>query len=259
MGCPTTPLSCLDPSVIFAGIYSPACGGFADPSNFQAERLVFDNGYGELINNFGVEIGYYINTFNLSAANILYGEQPLNEYYGPVSIKAYIELVEPSPMYTLAGFDSSDTITAFIHIKTFTTVFSAMSAIIANGQYIEPKADDKMILYPLGCDRTSGRGAKIFTVTDVTDQDVAMLNPLMGHYIWRLKGVRSEHNFETNEPRENMNNQVYDNTFAGKLSSSMYPELSSEGKRYPFDIDTISQDEVFDQSVNNTGIYGQYY
>ena len=258
MGCPTTPLSCLDPSVIFAGIYNPNCGGFGDPSAFQAERLVFDSGYGELINNFGVEIGYYINTFNLSSANILYGEQPLNEYYGPVSIKAYVEMVEPSPMYTLAGFDSSDTVTAYIHIGTFNSLFSALSVYPSNGQYVEPKSDDKIIMYPLGCDRRNGRGAKIFTVTEVLDQDVSQMNPLMGHYIWRIKGVRSEFNYETNEPRENVNNQVYDNTFAGKLSSSLYPELSSEEKRYPFNVDTLSKD-IFDQSVNNTGIYGDYY
>lgn len=259
MGCPTTPLSCLNPAVIFAGIYNPNCGGFADPSSFQAERLLFDSGFSELINNFGVEIGYYVNSFNLSSANILYGEDPLNEYFGPVSIKAYIELEEPSPLYTIQGFDSSDSITAYLHIGTFTSKFSALSVFPANGQDIEPKADDKIILYPLGCDRVNGRGAKIFTITEALDQDVSQLNPLMGHYVWRLKGVRSEFNYETNEPRENVNDQVYDNSFAGKLSSSLYPELSSSAKKYPFDIDEISKEQVFDQGVNNTSIYGEYY
>lgn len=259
MGCPTTPLSCLDPSVLFAGIYNPNCGGFADPSAFQAERLVFDSGFGELINNFGVEVGYYINSFNLSAANILYGEMPLNEYYGPVTIKMYIEMTNPSPIYTIQGFDASDTITGYVHIKTFTSKFSALSVYSANGQRIEPKADDKIIITPFGCDRPNGRGAKIFTVTEAMDEDAESLNPLMGHYIWRIKGVRSEFNFETNEPRELLNDQEHEGSFYGKLSSAIYPSLTSEPKKYPFDIDEISRTDVFDQSQNNTNIYGTYY
>jgi hypothetical protein len=184
---------------------------------------------------------------------------PLNEYYGPVTIKMYVQMVNPSPIYTIQGFDASDTITAYVHIKTFTSRFSALSVYPANGQRIEPKADDRIIMTPFGCDRPNGRGAKIFTVTEVLDEDAESLNPLMGHYIWRIKGVRSEFNYETNEPRENLNNQEYDNSFAGKLSSALYPSLSSDQKAYPFDVDTLSREDVFDQSVNNTGIYGKYY
>ena len=77
MACSSTPLSCLDPSNIFAGIYNANCAGFADPSKFQAERVLFSSGFSELINNYGVDVNYYINGFSLSAANILYGEHPL--------------------------------------------------------------------------------------------------------------------------------------------------------------------------------------
>ena len=64
MSCPTTPLSCLDPVNVFAGIYNPRCGGFADPSSFQAERAVFGSLFQEHINNYGVDINYYVNGFN---------------------------------------------------------------------------------------------------------------------------------------------------------------------------------------------------
>jgi hypothetical protein len=66
MNCPITPLSCLDPVNIFAGVYNPNCGGFANPNNFQAEKAVFGSNFRELINNYGVSIGYYINGFSLS-------------------------------------------------------------------------------------------------------------------------------------------------------------------------------------------------
>lgn len=259
MACPTIPLSCLDPSRIFAGVYNPNCGGFADPSAFQAERAIFDSGFGELINNFGVEIGYYVNSFNLSAMNITYGEHTLMDWYGPVTIKSYIELEEPSPVYTLGGFDSADTITAYFHIKSFTAAFSALSVYPANGQPVEPKAQDKMIIWPLGCDRPNGRGAKIFEVTEVLDQDVSTLNPLMGHYIWRLRGVRSEFDSTTNLPRENVNDQAYDNTFSGKLSSSLYPSLTGEPKKYPGNADDVVITQIFPPAVKNVGSsYGDY-
>lgn len=249
----------MNPTQIFAGVYKPNCGGFGDPSAFQAERALLNSGFGELINNFGVEIGYYINSFNLSAANIIYGEHTLMDWYGPIGIKSYIQLEEPSPVYSLAGFDSSDTITAYIHIQTFTALFSALSVFPANGQSIEPKAQDKIVVWPLGCDRPNGRGAKIFEVTEVLDQDVAELNPLMGHYIWRLKGVRSEFDSTTNLPRENVNEQVYDNTFAGKLSSALYPSLTGEPKKYPGNADEEVREHIFPPATKNVGSsYGDY-
>lgn len=260
MACPTIPLSCLDPSRIFAGVYKPNCAGFADPSNFQAERAIFNSGFEELIHNFGVEIGYYVNTFNVSAMNAVYGEHTTQEYLGPVTIKAYIELEEPSPVYTLAGFDSGDNITAYIHIETFYKTMSSLSAY--NYQSIEPKAQDKMIIYPLGCNRQNGRGAKIFEVTEVLDQSTSDgLNPIMGHYIWRIKGVRNEYNFETNEPRENVNNQVGDNSFFGKLSSSMYPELTGNDKLYDLNSDNYVQEKILPPSTsgNSGSSYGDYY
>jgi hypothetical protein len=258
--CPTIPLSCLDPTNIFAGVMNYNCGGFADPSNFQAERAIFDSGFNELINNYGVTIGYYINGFNLSAMNPIYGEHTTQTYYGPVSIKSYVEMENPSPLYSLAGFDASDKITAYVHIKTFTALFSALSVYPANGQFVEPKAQDKIIIWPFGCDRPNGRGAKIFEVTDVTDEDAGSLNPLYGHYVYRIQAMRSEFNSETNEPRENVNYQAYDNTYAGKLSSSIFPSLTGEEKWYPNNADNIAQTQILPPTTENNGsVYGNYF
>lgn len=260
MACSSTPLSCLDPVNIFAGVFKPACGGFADPSRFQAERAVFGSSFIELINNYGVDVNYYVNGFNLSAMNILYGEQPTQEYVGPVVIKSYIELQE-SVSLSQFGMNSDDELTAYIAIKDFTNTFSPSSYIFTNnGQRIEPKSDDLMEITALGCDRPGNRGAKIFKITEVLDQDVSQgLNPLMGHYIWRLKAKRYETSNETNAPEELGNDQVYDNTFSGKLSSILFPSLSTDQKVYPFDIDTISKNDVYDMDNTDNTVYGEYY
>lgn len=260
MGCPVTPLSCLEPSNIFAGVYNPHCGGFADPSNFQAEQAILGSMYQELINNFGVDLNYYVNGFNLSAMNMLYGEHPLQVYAGPVVIKAYLELQE-SLSLTNFGYDAGDDLTAYIAIKDFTNVFALSTDIFTNnGQRVEPKSDDLLEITALGCNRPGNRGPKIFRITEVLDQDVAGgINPFMGHYVYRITAKRYETSYETNAPQELGNNQVYDNTFSGKLSSILFPSLTSTGKVYPDNIDDLSKNTVYDMSVNDTTIYGTYY
>ena len=257
MGCSTIPQSCLDPSVIFAGIYNPKCGGFADPSNFQAERAIFKSGFTELIDNYGVEVNYYVNGFNLSASNILYGEHTTQEYSGPFVIKAYLEL-EESVSLSRYGMESDDSLTAYIAIDKFSALSASFFSV--NGQRVEPKSDDLMEVTALGCDRPGDRGSKIFRITEVLDQSTGGgINPTLGHFVWKLTAKRYEPSMETNAPQELGNDQVYDNLFSGKLSSTLFPTLTSPEKIYPFDIDTISKNEVYNMSTNDTGVYGTYY
>jgi hypothetical protein len=260
MGCPTTPLSCLDPVNIFAGVYNPRCGGFADPSNFQAEKAIFGSSFQELINNYGVEIYYYSNGFNTDDMNLLYGEHPTQEYAGPFVIKSYIQLDEAISLSQF-GMASDDELTAFIAIKDFTNVFSISSSwFSSNNQRIEPKSDDLIELTVLGCDRPGNRGSKIFRITEVLDQSIQDgINPVMGHYVWKIFAKRYETSHETNAPQEIGNDQVYDNTFSGKLSSLIYTSLSTDQKVYPYNIDTISQTEVYDMDNTDNNIYGNYY
>lgn len=260
MGCPPTPLSCLDPVNIFAGVYNPKCGGFADPSNFQAERAIFGSVFREQINNFGVEVNYYVNGFNLSSMNMLYGEHPTQKYMGPFVIKSYIELEEGVSLSQF-GMSSDDELTAFISIKDFTTLFTLSGYVFSdNGQRIEPKSDDLMEITTLGCDRPGNRGSKIFRITEVLDQSVKdSINPLMGHYIWKITAKRYEPSMETNAPIEMGNDQVYDNTFSGKLSSLIFPTLSSDEKVYTFDVDTLSKTTVYNMDNTTNDIYGDYY
>lgn len=287
-GCPEIPLSCLSPEQIFAGVYKPNCGGFADPSNYQAERAILGSQFGELINNYGVTIGYQVNTFNPDEMNSIYGEHTLMYWLDPVEIKAYLQMENGSPIYALAGMDSPDTLTLYFHIKDFQTKFEGLSVFGGylydetgekiltekgepiltdkdDGIYVvEPKAQDKITVYPFGCDRPNGRSAKIFEITEVLDEDAGELNPLMGHYVWRVKAVRSEHNFTTNEPREAFNRQIADNSYFGKLSSAMFPELSSaieDNKIYPQNSDDTVQREIFPPSTGGSdgSVYGNYF
>lgn len=300
----------------FAAVANPACGQFFNPGNFSGEQIIYDTAFRDLINNFGIPVDYYIHTFNLSAADTLYGEHPTAVFYGPVAIMMYVELSENAINLAKFGFASDDELTGFVHIQTFKETmtgkdffirtaagdilsyedyvtymqtessealqtqflsnlvtqnseidafdliggdYATLNRYFDNGQVVEPKSGDLIQLSPLGCDRPDGRGAKIFEVTERVDQDVSSINPLLGHYVYRLRAKRYEYSFEPGAPQEPQNQQVFENSFSGKLSSNIPDELPSEPKSYPGNVDIESKTKVLDMSVNNTDIYGSYY
>jgi hypothetical protein len=258
MACNTTRQNCT-PASVFAGIASPGCGQFFNPYNFQAEQLVYDAAFNDIINNFGVPINYYVNSFNISAADTLYGEHPTSIFRGPFELLMYIELNENAINLSKFGFASDDELTGYLHIATFTTTMSSLVNYSSFGQVVEPKSGDIIELTALGCDRPNGRGPKWFEVTERVDQDVASMNPLLGHYIYRLKAKRYEYSFEPGLSGERQNQQVFENSFSGILSSNIPGVVPSDAKSYPGDVDTDSKTKVLDMSVNPTDIYGTYY
>ena len=269
--CNENRLNCT-PDKVLAATMIPSCGEFVNPSNLQAEQLVFDQAFNDLINNFGIPVNYFINTFNLSAADLLYGEDfgskdntgPA-QFKGPLTgVQMYIELSDDAVNLSKFGFDPGDEFTAFVHISTFAEAASAYFDYSSVGQSIEPKAGDVIDLKVLGCDRPNGRGSVKYEITERMDQDVSALNPILGHYIYRLRGKRYEYSFESGLSSEYVNEQVYDNSFSGVLSTTLVDQLTSDGKTYPtvedpYNIDDVSKDDVMDMDVNDTDIYGSYY
>tara|TARA_R100000664_G_scaffold24388_1_gene34159 strand:+ start:3586 stop:4434 length:849 start_codon:yes stop_codon:yes gene_type:complete len=270
------------PDEIFAAAAIPACGKFVNPGNLQCEQLVYNQAFSDLINNYGIPISYFINTFNTLSADMLYGQDPTQEFFGPIEMQMYIELSDDAVSLTKFGFDPGDEFTAFVHISSFTTSVSSKFDYASYNQSIEPKSGDLISLSALGCDRPNGRGEVVYQITERMDQDMAALNPALGHYVYRLRGKRFEYSFEdglsaratydtgalsnTDWPQsEPVNEQIFDSSFSGVVSSTLTDQTSSEGKTYresgndPYDIDTSSKKDVLDMSVNDTDIYGSYY
>ena len=274
--CNTNRLNCT-PAEVLAATAIPSCGKLVIPDNLQAEQLVFDQAFNDLINNYGIPVNYYINTFNLSAADLFYGEDLTKSFAGPISaIQMYIELSDDALNLSKFGFDPGDEFTAFVHISTFYEAASALSASggfdpSQYGQLIEPKAGDVIDLDVLGCDRVGGRGGVMYEITERMDQDMSALNPVLGHYIWRLRGKRFNYSFEAGlsadgrPGSEKANEQIYDNSMQGILSTTLTDQISSPQKTYPttpageYDIDDISKNDVLDMDINDTDIYGSYY
>ena len=257
MGCNN--LNC-KPEDIMAAASAP-CGQFMKGDNQQAETLVFDMAYQDLINNFGIEVNYYVKPFSLSAANMLYGEHPTAVYSAASGMQMYVELSQEALALSQFGFDPGDEFTGYVHIDTFQRQMSSNES-YATLDDVEPKSGDLIQVVAMGCDRPGGRCANVYEITERREQDVSAINPMLGHYVYRVRAKRYDHSFEPNAPVECQNEQVYDDSQFGVLSSNIQQMLSadvSDPKSYNWDVDQDSKDEVYDMDVNDNDIYGDYY
>ena len=107
-----------------------------------------------------------------------------------------------------------------------------------------------------GNTRPGDRDGKYFIITERMDSDIGNgLNALGGHYTWRVRAKRFEWSYEPGLSGEGGDNQVYDDTFMGRLSGT---NERTDEKQLPHDADTISKDDIFDQDNNDTSPYGDY-
>lgn len=257
------------PCDIFMGNPTQDCFHLFDVDSFEAERCIYDSALKDIINNYGIRINYYVHSFNLSADDTFYGEALYKPFYGPVEIFMRIDLNEDALTLSRFGFRSDEDITGYLHIDSFYQLMSGYSVYSQNGQRVEPKCGDVFQLVDYGKDRVCPRGGKFYEITEKVDQDVAELNPLMGTYMWRIRGKRFEYSFEpglsaysTNTGLvsagfgELGNDQVFENSFSGILSA--VAQDRSPDKSYPADVDEESR-QIYDQTnLSNIDIYGQY-
>lgn len=210
----------------------------------------------DAISLYGIPVLYYVNTTTLSGADAIYGEQPQAVYHTPKTITMYIELDEDAIQFSKFGIRADDTVTAYVHISSFSAAFDGDPIHSVNGQYIEPKSDDVFELEEYGSTRPNGRTGKQFIVTERMESDLGKINPLGGHYVWRLRAKRFEFSYQPGLSAEGANNLIYDNNFSGRLSGGDNPK--TEDKSYTFDIDQYSKTDIFDMSQNDTSPYGGY-
>ena len=274
------------------------CWRFTDKSNQESERILFDNWWRELINQFGVKTTYYVNTFNTLSADNLYGEQPTKRFAPPVKFVMGINLNDNAITLSQFGFLSDDEVTGFIHIESFEAAFSSLTAEGLWGtqnDIIEPKAGDIFQLSEFGEDRPSSTQPKYFEITEKLDEDITQINPLAGHYVFLVKAKRYDYSFEPGIPFTSIgpeflitqqgeqvggdplfvgdhpgddtlsvgfsgNDQIYEDSFAGRLSGGENPESLPKQVNYDeYDVDSFSKEQVFDMSENDTDVYGEYY
>jgi|10_taG_2_1085330.scaffolds.fasta_scaffold00440_5 hypothetical protein len=218
------------------------------------ERTNFSNWWKEEIGVYGQDVYYYVNTYSLTGADNVYGEQPSATYLTPVKMTMMVDLSQTSLIFSKFGLMGDDDITAVIHIDTFTSNVSSVSS--SNAAGYEPKAGDVFQLWEYGNDRPGDRNGKYFEITERLDQEVSQINPLMGHYIWLLKGKRLDFSWEPGLSGENSpGSYPSDDNFSGLLSGFTQPTTPTNPTGSTSTADTSANDNF---SNPYDGVYGDY-
>lgn len=232
--------------------YTTSVLSFTKKENTECERELYSNYWREQLDLYGQKVLYYQNTTNTLCADNVYGEQPTARYNDPRTLVMAIKLTENALILSKFGYMSDEMCTAYLHISSFYAVFPLQD---------EPKSGDIFKLVDYGADRPGERDGKMYEITERLDEDNAEINPLMGHYVWKLKAKRYDYSFEPNIIPEKGSAQVFDDKRYGTITTSISSDItySLRPSSYPGDADTASVNTVFDMSVNNTEIYGGYY
>ena len=91
----------------------------------------------------------------------------------------------------------------------------------------------------IGCDRPGGRCANIYEITERREQDISSINPMLGHYVYRVRAKRYENSFEPNAPEECANDQVYEDAQFGTLSTALTADRVADAKSYDWNVDQV--------------------
>lgn len=227
---------------------------FLDKCVSKNEQSLYNGWWMEQIYQYGTVVDYYINNTTLDTMDPLYGEDPVQKFSDPKKLIFALTLNENSVVLQKFGLVADDELTGFIAIESYTLAMSS-----AENPNPEPKSGDVLELTEFGSTRPGGRGAKKFEITDRLDQDVEQLNPLLGHYVWLIKGKRFDYSYEEGIDAEPALEQVTDDTYHGGLSGANYTDETEDDNLYFNPVDTAGRN-IFDYSVygDYDDIYGGY-
>lgn len=222
---------------------------FLDKQANCNERENYKGWWLEQLYQYGTIVDYYINGTSLESQDALYGEDPSQQFLSPQKLIFALTLNENSVVLQKFGLISDDELTGFIPVESYKL---AMEKAGINSN--EPKSGDVLELVEFGSTRPGGRGAKKFEITERLDQDVELMNPLLGHYVWLIKAKRYDYSYELGIDKEPGLNQPTDDTYHGILSGD-----TEDDNLYFNDVDKEGRN-IFDYSVygDYDDIYGGY-
>lgn len=205
---------------MFPGISSAACtnimGKQAMSGNY--DQITYDNQIQSYINEVGYPLKYYPYLFIESKSEEIYSEHSAAEYGKPFDVIMILEIQDKPSWMSNLGMDNDETVTAWIHIKTF---YNKVKEIVENEndvrqrdyskiynpyaasqrdhlRKIQPKPKDLFQLTTFACDREWERGNRIWEITNVEDEIFSeKFNMSMGHYIWKITAKRYRYSYET--------------------------------------------------------------
>ena len=239
-------MSCYSTSNISGINYYTSTGRFTDKSNNSNERdNLFKVWWKDQIAQYGTSTTYFIRDFTLSAADKFYGENTVSGFKSGTTLVMVMNLSDNSITFSKFGLTSDDEVEAYIDISTYQ---STLSSSYVSGEVIEPKAGDVFQLTEFGNDRPGGRDGKYFEITERVDESINTINPLQGHYLYKIKARRFDFSYTDNDVEEGASEQITDDALSGKTTDTIQDYIN--------DLDT--EQATYFNYGNNDDVYGDY-
>ena len=212
---------------LFPGLTSDACanvpGGIAKSGNY--DQVTFDNQIQSYVAENGQPCWYYPYLWQEEKMEELTGEHSGAGYGRPFEILIVLEIKDNPSWVSSLGIDNDDTVTGWIHIRTFKQKIYPILENVEDQRYedynsiyvrnpwmvlendktrkdvytkkIQPKPKDCFQILTSACDREWDRGAKIWEITNVEEELwQEKLNLSQGHYVWKITAKRYRYSFE---------------------------------------------------------------
>lgn len=239
-------MSCYSTSNITGINYYTSTGRFTDKSNNSNERdNLFKVWWKDQIAQYGTSTTYFVRDFTLSAADKFYGENTVSGFKSGTTLVMVMNLSDNSITFSKFGLTSDDEVEAYIDISTYQ---STLSSSYVSGEVIEPKAGDVFQLTEFGDDRPGGRDGKYFEITERVDESINTINPLQGHYLYKIKARRFDFSYTDNDVEEGASEQITDDALSGKTTDTIQDYIN--------DLDT--EQATYFNYGDNDDVYGDY-
>lgn len=227
---------------------NPNSGGNMDGKMFFGCKTTADKNrarayWNDLNKQYGLNVKYYKNGYDLEEHDNIYGEHVTSEFSAPKTIRVLPNLENQNTILTQYGIITDMDIQFYIPIDEFNSVW---------GDGAIPNRGDLIELLDDACDRPEGQAPKIFQVTSKRDS-ANPADPFAGHYVWYLDAKRFDYSYEYNAPDEG-GEPITNSTFVGILSSSRQDE--SEPLTYGPSADQEAKEDLNNDSSSD--IYGGY-
>lgn len=235
------PISEAQRKEMFPGITSDACaniqGGIAKSGNY--DQITFDNQIQSYIAETGLPCWYYPYLFEEEKMEEFTGEHNSAGYGRPFELLIILEVKDTPSWVSGLGIENDETVTAWIHIRTFKDKVRNVLGNQEDGRFIDynsiyclnpfehnaytkkimPKPKDCFQVLTSGCDREFDAGARIWEITNVEDEIWSeKFNLSQGHYVWKITAKRYRYSFEHGMSR--LDEKSSDNPMLGDMGES---------------------------------------
>lgn len=230
-----------------------------DKDSTITERLLVAQWWDDLIKRTGQKIDYYVNTFDIELDDKITGEAIYKAFHPPKEMIMAVTLNNVAITIGMVGFVDDSTIEALITFPSFIKAFEGddIHAILKDD--IEPKAGDVIHLKEFGNDRPGKREGLWFQLQSRTDEDIATINQLGGHYVWKAKATRLLYSFEPGLPVKYKENHVTDNGNPGTGNIPASIPDDTPDKPYVLDMDDEANKIVDQTTIDKVGdVFGGF-